>query len=229
MRKILIMLLIIILLVAFGIMVTSGIQIGNFEIPAVKKIIEKNEQLDIDIAELSASIENDYASAQTSLAQSENKLQTAKQSYQDTIKYSTEEEIKAANQTEKYKIDFLWTQIGLYSTKNNITMQANVSPANIEDLYNISFTATGEYIPISEFVYAIENDSKLGFRIEEFRVVPYSENELQATFIIRNVAINEDSLIAAGASIPQSDNNNQNNTTNNQQANTITDENTVLE
>lgn len=207
MRKLLILVLIIILLAALGIMLTSGIAIGSFEIPSIKKIIDENKDLDTKIAELNTAIENDYASARTSLDTSIKTLESEKQKYQDTITYSTEEEIKAANQTEEYEISYLWTKIGLYATNNNVTIQANVSSGTVAGLYNISFTARGEYISISEFVYAIENDSTLGFKIEDFALVPYSENTLQATFIIRNIAIDEDSLSAAGA-ITQTQQNN---------------------
>lgn len=207
MRKLLILVLIIILLAALGIMLTSGIAIGSFEIPSIKKIIDENKDLDTKIAELNTAIENDYASARTSLDTSVKTLESEKQKYQDTITYSTEEEIKAANQTEEYEISYLWTKIGLYATNNNVTIQANVSSGTVAGLYNISFTARGEYISISEFVYAIENDSTLGFKIEDFALVPYSENTLQATFIIRNIAIDKDSLSAAGA-ITQTQQNN---------------------
>ena len=207
MRKLLILVLIIILLAALGIMLTSGIAIGSFEIPSIKKIIDENKDLDTKIAELNTAIENDYASARTSLDTSVKTLESEKQKYQDTITYSTEEEIKAANQTEEYEISYLWTKIGLYATNNNVTIQANVSSGTVAGLYNISFTARGEYISISEFVYAIENDSTLGFKIEDFALVPYSENTLQATFTIRNIAIDEDSLSAAGA-ITQTQQNN---------------------
>ena len=207
MRKLLILVLIIILLAALGIMLTSGKAIGSFEIPSIKKIIDENKDLDTKIAELNTAIENDYASARTSLDTSVKTLESEKQKYQDTITYSTEEEIKAANQTEEYEISYLWTKIGLYATNNNVTIQANVSSGTVAGLYNISFTARGEYISISEFVYAIENDSTLGFKIEDFALVPYSENTLQATFIIRNIAIDEDSLSAAGA-ITQTQQNN---------------------
>lgn len=198
MRKLLIIILIIILLTAFGVMLTSGISIGNLEIASIQKIIDNNRNLDEKIAELQATINTEWKSAESDLATSLKSAQTSKQKYQDTITYSTEDEIKSANQTEKYKIGYLWTKIGLYATKNNVTMQANVSASNVQEQYNISFTARGEYLDISEFVYAIENDSSLGFKIEDFTLVPYSEDKLQATFAIKNVSIDKESLSAAG-------------------------------
>lgn len=198
MRKVLIMILIIIFVAVFGIMVTSGITLGAFEIPAIEKIVNDNKELDNRIAELASSVDNDYKAALTNLDSSLRKEQASKQKYQDTITYSTEEEIKAASQMEKYEISFLWTKIGLYATGNNVTIQANVSAASIVDLYNISFTATGTYIDITEFIEKIEKDPKLGFKIEDFTLREYSGEQLQAEFTIRNIAINKDTLNSSG-------------------------------
>lgn len=195
MRRILISALILILIAIFTLMAASGINIGKLKIASIREIIQENEQLDTDIENLNTTIETDYVSAKSNLDASFKKLQTSKQKYQDTIRFSTEEEIKAANQSEKYEIGYLWTKIGLYATKNNVVMQANVTSGSISGLYNISFTATGEYISISEFIRAIENDSNLGFKIEDFAMSPNESTEnLKATFIIRNVAIDSDSL-----------------------------------
>lgn len=195
MRKLLISALIVILIAIFALMAASGINIGKFKIASVSEIADENKKLDSDIENLNKTIETDYVSAKSNLDASFKKLQTSKQKYQDAIRYSTEEEIKAANQSEKYEIGYLWTKIGLYATKNSVVMQANVSSGSVSGLYNISFTAIGDYISISEFIYAIEDDSKLGFRIEDFTLSPNTGNEqLQATFVIRNVAIDSESL-----------------------------------
>ena len=53
-----------------------------------------------------------------------------------------------------------------------------------KDVYNLKFTATGSYISITDFISAIENDSTLGLKIEEFRMTPMQNSEdLQATFV----------------------------------------------
>ena len=197
MRKVLLSLLLIALLAIFGVMVISGINIGNLELGhSIRSIINKNNELDQSILGLSKKIDTEYAGARTNLDQSFKKLQAEKQSYQSTVEYTSQEDIAAANQTEEYKLDYLWTKIGLYATNHNVAMKADLSygSSGVSNQYNISFTATGEYLDISEFVYEIEKDSSLGFRIEEFALVPYSEESLQATFIIKNVSVDPASL-----------------------------------
>lgn len=227
MRKVLIGILLVVLLAIFAGMVISGIDIGSTSIGySVQNIIDKNYELDNDIVSLETKITQEYGAAKTELDSSFKKLQTEKQSYQDTITYTSEEDIQAANQTEEYKLDYLWTNIGLYATKNNVTMKADLTygSSGVPNQYNISFTAMGEYLSLSEFVYAIEKDPNLGFRIEEFALVPYSEEQLQASFIIKNVSIDPTSLSQSGLSSgSSSDSKDSNNTS----ANNTTDTNTT--
>ena len=199
MRKLLISALIVILIAIFaliGLVVAAGyILLVNMLDTTIKSDTDIEKATGLPVLASIVMIETDYVSAKSNLDASFKKLQTSKQKYQDAIRYSTEEEIKAANQSEKYEIGYLWTKIGLYATKNSVVMQANVSSGSVSGLYNISFTAIGDYISISEFIYAIEDDSKLGFRIEDFTLSPNTGNEqLQATFVIRNVAIDSESL-----------------------------------
>ena len=208
MRKFLIMILIVILLVALGFMAIQGLEIGNFRINSIKDIIEDNKRLDEELATLSSSIDNDYETYKTNLQNSLQNLLKNKQNYQDAITFSTEDEIQKANKSETYKIDYLWTKIGFYATKNGVELQMNVtnSSSGIQSQYDISFTAIGEYLSISEFIYAVENDSNLGFKIEKFSLGDYagtktdedgntvSDNLLRGTFIVRNVALDQNSL-----------------------------------
>lgn len=197
MRKILLSLLLIALLALFGGMVISGIQLGNKPLGySIQSIIRKNDELDSTIANLNTKIDTEYKASKDNLDASFKKLQGEKQTYQQAIAYSSQEELMAANQTVEYKLDYVWTNIGLYATKHGVVLKADLShgSSGVSNQYNISFTAIGEYLPISEFIYEIEKDPNLGFRIEEFAMVPYSESSLQATFIIKNVAIDPDSL-----------------------------------
>ena len=208
MRKFLIMILIVILLVALGFMAIKGLEIGKFKIHSIQDIIADNKELDEELATLSYSIDNDYETSKTNLQKSLQTLLKNKQDYQDAITFSTEDEIQKANQSEKYKLDYLWTKIGLYATKNGVVLQMNVSNSSsgLPSQYDISFTAIGEYLSISEFIYAIENDSNLGFKIERFSLQNYSgtktdedgntvsDNLLRGSFVVRNVPLDQESL-----------------------------------
>ncbi len=223
MRKLLISILMLILFAIFVLMIVYGLTIGNVRLGySVKEVIDKNDELDNNIANLGAKIRQEYDVAKSNLNASFDALQQEKETYQQKIAFSTEEEIQAANQSEKYKLDYLWTNIGLYATRNNVAMRADITygTSGAQGQYNISFTATGEYISISDFVYDVEKDPELGFRIEEFQLVPYSENALQATFIIRNVPIDSSSLSTVTSTTEKDDTNTNTNTEGNTNTNT---------
>lgn len=201
MRKLLLSFLLLILLAVFGVMVVQGYEFGTLRIGySIQDIIDENKKLDTQIATLGNKIDTEYQAAKSGLDSSFRKLQTEKQNYQDIIQLSSTEEVNAAIQTEEYKLNYLWTKIGSFATKNNLVMKVDLShgTSGVSNQYNISFVVIGEYIDISEFVYAIEKEPTLGFRIEEFALVPYSEDTLQATFIIKNVAIEPASLDDSG-------------------------------
>ena len=58
---------------------------------------------------------------------------------------------------------------------------------------DLSFTVTGEYIALTDFVYSMENDEKLNFEISNFVLEKGGEN-LQATFVVKEVPINSSNL-----------------------------------
>lgn len=212
MRKILISLLVILLLVLLGMTVIYGMKIGNFELGhSVKEIIDNNDNLDVEISALTAEINTNYLKAQSSLNSSLAKLQTEKENYLNKVRYTTEEEMQKANVSEQYKISYIWTTIGLYATKNycqSLKIEVSNSTSGVPNQYNLTITTTGNYLDISNFIYAIEKDSNLGFRIEEFNMVPYAqttsnsqntnenenENILQATFMVKNITLDPASL-----------------------------------
>ena len=111
MRKILIMILIAILLAALGMMMVKGLSVGPLKINSIQEIIDDNAELQDEIAKLSYTIDNDYQNSKAKLSNNVDQLLKTRQEYQDAITYSTEEEIRAATQTEGYKLDYLWTKV----------------------------------------------------------------------------------------------------------------------
>ena len=86
--------------------------------------------------------------------------------------------------------------------------------------------STGSYISITDFISDIENDSMLGFKIEEFKIrQDSSETDLVATFVCKNIAIQD---VQATTNISQDDENEKNtNTANSTNTNTNSNNNTA--
>lgn len=190
MRKILIGILTILLIVMAVLVITKGLTIGNFKILSVKQIIEGNDKLTAEISETEKLIRSNYPTELEILDSTVSSLLAAKEEYQDLADVSTKSEINKATTVETYTVEFLWTRLGRHATAEGVYL--SYTPTN----NSIKFTVSGDYIPILSFVSAIENDSKLGFRIENFKLIP-GGNNLQATFETRNINIKTEGVNTA--------------------------------
>ena len=82
----------------------------------------------------------------------------------------------------------------------------------------MNFTVNGSYVSITDFIYDIENDSKLGFKIDDFKMNPSTENSLVATFTCKEVPIKVGKVDASETSDNTTDANNTTGTTDGTQA-----------
>lgn len=197
MKKILIGTIIILLCILAYFAIFRGITIGNFKILSVTQIKDENDYLTQQITETEALMKVDYLSKTETLNQSMESLLEEKNRYLDLASVSTESELEKASQEETYKIEYLWTKIGRHAAAEGVNIRMDVLTGDTADaeLKNINFTVTGSYIAISNFVSSIENDSELGFRIEDFKLIPgASEVDLQATFVTRNVRVKTENI-----------------------------------
>ena len=192
MKKLLILVLIALLLTLSIFIVIQGVHIGSLEILGVKGIQEKSSQLDEKIQQAGKLAEKDYQQALNDVKTNTKKLQEEKKNYEDMTQISDDGDVQAANQIEKYEIETLWVKLGNHATTQGVLIKMDVKKGNAQDVYDLQFTATGSYISITDFISAIENDSSLGFKIEEFKLVPSSSgSDLQATFVCKDITIKD--------------------------------------
>lgn len=203
MKKLLLSIITVLLIVLVVITVVKGIHIGNFELLGVMQIKEENEKLDEKIQEATKLASTDFVKKTDDLEDSMKKLETEKNSYQDLVNVSTESEVEAANQLYFYELDFLWIRVGNHAKSEGIRMDVAATGLTEVDgesttiqsdkkyRCNLNFTATGSYIGIASFIEDIEDDSELGFKIEDFKMIPSSEGSdtLTATFTCKDIVI----------------------------------------
>lgn len=194
MRKILIITLIVILIVSGYFMIIDGLNIFGLNILSIQGIKEENDRLDSKLEQVSTLTSTDYPTAINNLNESSKQLALEKTNYADLVSFSSGEDITAASQLEKYEMEYLWTKIGNHATKNKVVLKIDVktSSTGTPNAYDLDFTATGEYVSISEFIASLEDDSSLAFKIENFKLLPKNEDstELQAMFTVRDLSIN---------------------------------------
>ena len=228
MKKLLMLILITLLVTLSIFIVIQGVNIGSLEILGVKGIQSKSSQLDEKIQQAGKLAEKDYQQALSDVKTNTKKLQEEKKNYEDMTQISEEGDIQASSQIEKYEIETLWVKLGNHATTQGVVMKMDVKKGSAQDVYDLQFTATGSYISITDFISAIENDSSLGFKIEEFKLVPSSSgSDLQATFVCKDIAIKDvsqstttDSNMPTDGTTNGANPNNTNNTDTNSTANT---------
>ena len=211
MRKIIFSIIIVILLVAGGFLIAKGVNIGNITVWGVKSIKEKNATIDQKNQQLSTLATAYYESALSGLNTSKTSLETTKKSYEDKAILAKD---NSYLQTEKYEIEFLWTKVGNYAKDRKVELKFDVANSSTKGLYDLKFTIAGKYTKVADYIYDIENDSKLGFKIEDFHMVSAGEG-VQATFTCKEVNINIESAESNSSSSTENDGTTSNTTTNN--------------
>lgn len=204
MKKTLISIIGVILLILVCVSAFNGISIGKLSVYSVKNIKEQSLNLDKKIEEANTEINQNYAKSLADIKTATTNLENVKKEYEDKVGLNGEIGI---TQIEKYKIEYLWGILGGYSTSEGTLVDLDIKETSIENTYNINFTVYGSYVGITDFLYDIENDDELNYRVKNFKIVPSSTttkttadnevtevntNTLKATFVVENIIINFD-------------------------------------
>ena len=199
MRKILITILLVLLILLAYFTIFQGISIGSLEVLSATGIFELNDNLTSKIEETNKKIKSDLQSKKSELRDYIDVLLQNKESYYNLANVSTESEITAASTQETYNIEYLWVRVGRHARTEGVNMKMDVLTGDAGDSVtkNLDFTVVGKYLAIMDFVSALEDDSELNFRIDDFHMTPSTEDNLQATFNVEGVRINIENTTAS--------------------------------
>lgn len=200
MKNILITVFSVLLTALIIICMAKGITIGQFQILSIPEIKTSSMELDKEIEELNNLKNVTYKKKLSDLQTATKKLTTAKQTYLDLASISSDTEIQQANQEQTYAMEFLWDKVGSYATQEGLALTWNVVSSGVSNKYTLNFTITGSYIGIINYVYSLENDAELAFRIENFKVSSSTEDSVTATFSVSNIAIKSESVTTTTSS-----------------------------
>lgn len=165
-RKKLIILIFCSLLIGSIFLLENGI--SSLNIKGFVEIGEKNKLIDTRISNLSDFITINYTNALSELKQTTNDLKEAKKIYENQAALSNSD----TSQQEKFDIEYLWTKLGNYARDENVVIKIDLVLSEINsNLYCLNFSVTGDYTNTTNFINDIENDSDLGFKIENFKMI----------------------------------------------------------
>ena len=229
MRKILLILLSLILLVLAGYTVVYGITIGGLTIDGIPAIKNENDILLTKIKEASVLRNQDYPSNITTLDTAYKNLITEKQNYEQILALGVDENGQQLSKIQEYEIEKIWITMGNYAKKQGVDLKLEVTVNNsISKTYDSKFTVEGGYIQITDFLYDVENDSTLVFKLEDFTMTPgeelkitdpnnldefgnpiettiSAEENLKATFVCKDVKLNISDVETADETTEETD------------------------
>ena len=195
------------LLIIFG---SANFIVEHFE--TASELKQANSELQKNYTSLEKAISQDMPSKKKILSSTIEQYQSTKKEYDEIIAqysiYNSAQPEIADIGKEGYDIDFLWTIIGNYAIEEGINLKFDLVPttqsfvnSDSENLVvrDLSFSVTGTYIHLTDFIYDLEDDDRLSFEINDFNMQvnqQASESEpLNATFIVHDVKINSKNLI----------------------------------
>lgn len=198
MKKLLLLAVILILGYFAYLVIFGGIHVSDiFKISSYGEIENKSIDLNSKIGAVKAQ-------TTTQFEQKKSELKNAVQDYDRIIEEYQElkPQIDAAGtgiaSVDLYDIDFLWTILGGYATEEGIILQmdvlkssgVNTSDTGEEFMYcDLDFIVNGAYLPITNFIYDIEDDDRLGFEINNFELEQGGET-LKGHFMVKNIPLN---------------------------------------
>lgn len=190
-RKIILIAAVVLLLALAAIVIINGINIGKIQVLGITKINDKDKQIDSKNKELATDASTTYNSKVLTLEQTAKSLQNKKEEYEnEAVLVMSSGGTGYLTTTEKYEIEFLWTKLGNYAGDEGIDIKMDVVNSSTAGRYDLNFTATGSYVGVTDYLYDIENDSELGFKIENFAMQSSGDNNVQATFSCKQININ---------------------------------------
>lgn len=204
MRKLLTFILILLLVILAITMVVNGIEIGNFKILSIQELKEANLELDDTILEAEKVTTTTYNAELNKLDSKINELQNNKKRYEELVAMTSESNYEIASREQNYKLEYLYYQLGEIAKKNEVNLKIDISlgSSGINNLYDITLISRYEapysdesgYVRITDFIYDVENDSTLGFKVEDFSLEPYAAPS--KTLTTTEDVVNEDGKIS---------------------------------
>lgn len=223
MKKLLISILIALLLILSIFIAINGLNVGKIEVLGIRGINQKNSELDQKIQQATQLSTIDYQKAVDEVEENSKKLTEEKKNYEDIALLNTDSEGQATAQIQKYEVEALWVKLGNHATSEGATMKMDIvkGSSTSENMYDLNFTVNGSYISIIDFISDIENDSTLGFKIENFHMSG-SGDSLQATFVCKEISIIDvnESQVDTGTNNNNTTNSTTNSTNNTDSTNT---------
>lgn len=206
-KKIIIMSVTLLLLVVGLVLVlTMNIDFGIFKNLSIANISVEKDLVEALI--VSEKAENaKHAATLEELDKVKTQYDAAKDKF-EKIDESTLELVEEATTDEKYFIEYLWIVLGNYARDNNLMINI-ITPGSTSAVTggteesgktesavdpsvkdgSIKLIVSGRYADVADFVYEVENDKELKFKLDNIKMSYTKNNAITATFNVLSLKV----------------------------------------
>ena len=217
-KKVLIAECLIIVLIVLGIVgiTTTDLNLGIFKIIKLETLINSKYELE-ELTE-NISISKDETTKKMNLLESSKKEYETEKNKYEAISQESLNIIKEATLEESYDIEYMWIKLGNYAKVNNLTISIVEPGGNItnnnEDTnsnnndetitsdeksnnnntslsQNLTINVVGNYLDLAEFVFDVENDVELRFKLDKIKMFYAENNNVTANFEVKNIVMDK--------------------------------------
>ena len=179
----------ILLIVGITYVSLKTVRLGNVKALSIEDMKAKDMELKAATAELEVA-KIQFDAANNNLEEAKKSYNTAKDAY-NSVSEDKINTIKEATKEEHYYIDWLWIVLGGYADNNNLALTV-IDPRQGSEASakgTIKIKLVGRYSDITDFVFEVENDNDLKFKLYNM-VMEYSENnKVSATFDVLSMEV----------------------------------------
>lgn len=175
MKKILISILVVLLAILTYFVAWGNINIGDWKNKNINDIKKLKTELSGQIGLVEQINYQEYKDAKTELENAIEELKNAKDKYESKTSNISDNIELGVVEIKEYKIERLWIALENYAKDKNVTLQMDLLDTEVEGVYDLDVTVVGEYMGITDFLYAVEKDDTLGFKILNFKLVPNTQ------------------------------------------------------
>ncbi len=183
--------------------------LGIFKIVSQKNLMSQFSSIkDLD-AKL-VSVKNNYDISIKSVETAKTEYKKQKDQY-EAITDETISIIKEATTDEKYNVEYMWIRIGNYAKANNLTLSlvepggssqsatSGAQTGSTTTQTGASATSTtssgsdfiisvkGNYTNVSGFIFDLENDTELRFKLDRLKMEYAGSNQITTSFAVKNL------------------------------------------
>lgn len=172
------------------IILATFVAIDNIEIGKLKtySINGLSEQ-----AEITVTAEKNLDEKKVKLKQVQENLKLTLSQYTNTkAEYDniTEEQInmiREAYKEKQYYIEWLWVVLGNYATENNLAF--GITEPESSSTGTVKLAVVGTYSNVADFVFEVENDNELTFKLDNMSMKYYGANKITAIFDVLDMTV----------------------------------------